>query len=118
MIRSLLFTPSEEIQIISTDQIQSVLDLDQGFLWVDIDFESLESSKPFLKDVFKFHPLSIDDALQETHMPKVDMWDDYLYIVLRTVKQEQQEKYEISTPELDIFLGPNYLVTYHEYPIK
>ena len=118
MIRSLLFTPSGEIKTISDEQIQSVLEQDHGFLWVDIDFESLESSKLFLKDVFKFHPLSIDDALQETHMPKVDIWDDYLYMVLRTVIQEQQDKFEISTPELDIFLGPNYLVTFHEFSIK
>ena len=79
--------------------------------------KSAETYRPFLRDVFKFHPLSIDDALQETHVPKVDEWDTYLYMVLRTVKTEPQDTFEIRTPELDIFLGPNYLVTYHEEPI-
>ena len=117
MIRTILFTPSEQIQNISTDQIEAELMKDDGFLWVDIASESAETYRPFLRDVFKFHPLSIDDAIQETHVPKVDEWDTYLYLVLRTVKTEHQDTFEIRTPELDIFLGSNYLVTYHEEPI-
>jgi magnesium transporter len=117
MIRTVLFTPSEQIQNIAADQIEAELMNDDGFLWVDIASESAETYRPFLRDVFKFHPLSIDDALQETHVPKVDEWDTYLYMVLRTVKTEPQDFFEISTPELDIFLGPNYLVTYHEEAI-
>jgi magnesium transporter len=117
MIRTILLTPSEQIQNIATDQIETELMKDDGFLWVDIASESGETYRPFLRDVFKFHPLSIDDALQETHVPKVDEWDTYLYMVLRTVKMEPQDTFEIRTPEVDIFLGHNYLVTYHEEPI-
>lgn len=86
--------------------------------WIDIydrdsDFAQVEK---FLTETFKFHPLAIDDALQETHNPKLDDWDDYLYIVLHAVEFDNHN-YEIQTLELDIFLGPNYLVTYHTAPI-
>ena len=37
----------------------------------------------WLRDVFHFHPLAVEDALQETHVPKVDDWGAYLYIVFR-----------------------------------
>jgi magnesium transporter len=117
MIRSILFTTANELQHIPTDQIETVLGKEEGFIWVDISSETEEACKPLLRDVFKFHPLSIDDALQETHVPKVDQWETYLYMALRTVKTDPNDTLEIHTPELDIFLGATYLITYHEEPI-
>ncbi len=117
MIRSILFTEEGQIQNIASDQIEAVLSREDGFLWVDVVSESAETIKPLFQDIFKFHPLSIDDALLETHVPKVDEWDTYLYLVFRTVKTDHQDISEIRTPELDIFLGSNYLVTYHEDPL-
>ncbi len=117
MIRSILFTTANELQHIPTDQIETVLGKEEGFLWVDISSETEEACKPLLRDVFNFHPLSIDDALQETHVPKVDQWETYLYMALRTVKADPNDSLEIHTPELDIFLGATYLITYHEEPI-
>ncbi len=117
MIRSILLTQSGDIQNIAIDQIEATLNREGGFLWVDMVSESVEACKPLLNDVFKFHPLSIDDALMEIHVPKVDEWDTYLYMVLRSAIVETQDGYGIRTPELDIFLGSNYLVTYHEDPL-
>lgn len=117
MIRSILFTESGQLQQIPPEHLETVLREEKGFLWVDMVAESAELCKPLLRDVFKFHPLSIDDALQETHVPKIDEWDTYLYITLRTMKTENHDTFSIDTPELDIFLGTNYLVTYHEEPI-
>ena len=118
MIRSLWFSSSGEIIEIETEQIEDIIARNNGYIWVDVDVESVESIKPLLQEVFKFHPLAIDDALQETHVPKVDSWGQYLYLVLRSVKVEENDNFEISTPELDIFLGPNYLVTYRETPLS
>ena len=41
----------------------------QGLLWVDFVSEPPETCLPILQD-FNFHPLAIDDALQETHSPQ------------------------------------------------
>jgi magnesium transporter len=118
MIRTILFSLSGQIQTITPDQIAADLKKEDKFLWLDMGADSEEIGKPLLQEVFGFHPLAIDDAFQETHVPKVDDWDSYLYMVLRTVVQENQESFAINTPELDIFLGHNYLVTYHEEPIS
>ena len=117
MIRSIFIPQLGQIQNIATDQIATALSREDGFLWVDMVSEAAETSKSILNNVFQFHPLSIDDALLEKHVPKVDEWDTYLYIVLRTVKMDHQDIAEICTPELDIFLGANYVVTYHEEPL-
>jgi magnesium transporter len=99
------------------DQLASVLPLAGGLLWVDLLDEPLESCRRLLLETFGFHPLAVDDALEEQHVPRVDDWGNYLYLVLHTVLLAQQETTEIDTLELDIFLGHNYLVTYHTQPI-
>lgn len=117
MIRSFLFTQSGQVQPIEIEQIEAVLGREDNFIWLDLVSEPVETCRPILRDVFKFHPLSIDDALLETHVPKVDEVDIYLYLVLRAVKTERRKIYKIDTPELDIFLGSNYLVTYQSEPL-
>ncbi|HUN10603.1 MAG: magnesium/cobalt transporter CorA [Candidatus Competibacter sp.] len=69
-----------------------------------------------LREVFAFDPLAVDDALSETHVPKVDDWARYLYIVLHAVVFKSDIA-QIDTRELDVFLGHNLLVTYHFEPI-
>lgn len=113
MIRAILYTQTGKVQPITLDQIAAVLRKKQDFLWLDFVFEPIETCKPILQDIFNFHPLAIDDALHETHVPKIDDWDTYLYLVLRTVRFASHDSLEIITPELDIFLGPNYIVTYN-----
>ena len=69
-----------------------------------------------LRDVFHFHPLAIEDALKETHVPKVDDWGDYLYLVFHSIDFDPETD-DLRLHELDIFLGRNYLVTYHNEPL-
>jgi magnesium transporter len=87
----------------------------RGTVWVDIeDIESAcnENVEAMLRDVFHFHPLAIEDALKDTHVPKIDDWDQYLYIVVDTIDFDPRTD-ELRLHELDLFLGRNYLVTYH-----
>jgi magnesium transporter len=63
--------------------------------------------------------LAIDDALQETHVPKLDDWGNYLYIVLNYMNvSAHKNHWKTEVDELDIFLGQNYIVTHHDFPIK
>jgi magnesium transporter len=82
-------------------------------VWLDIASEPAAVSEPILRDHFKFHHLAIDDALRESHVPKVDDWGSYIYLVLHAVLFEEQGNEPICTLEFDAFLGANYLVTHH-----
>ncbi len=87
-------------------------------LWVDFSGETPETCQPILES-FGFHPLAIDDALQETHSPKIDDWGSYIYLVLNYMHLNGADKnhWETEIDELDIFLGPNYVVTHHDLPV-
>jgi magnesium transporter len=118
MIRSLYFEPGNSIRKdIHPEEFPRLIRNRRGMLWVDFVEESPEACLPILQS-FGFHPLAIDDALQETHAPKLDDWDDYLYIVFNYMSTAPNgDEWDMQLDELDIFLGQNFIVTHHDYPI-
>jgi len=101
---------------LSQEKYAQALEDSEGLLWVDFQGESPEASEPVLLDIFHFHPLAIEDAIYQTHVPKVDDWESYLYIALHAIAYEAQAG-ELEMIELDVFMGANYLVTHHDLPI-
>jgi magnesium transporter len=99
------------------DAIRAALDDTGGLLWIDLAAEPDENCRALFRDPFDFHPLAIADALEETHVPKVDDWGRYLTVTLHAVKFDPGGEEPVDTLELDVFLGPNYVVTYHRQPI-
>ncbi len=88
-----------------------------GLLWVDFEGPTGEFEEGILQNVFHFHPLAVEDALKGSHVPKVDDWDEYIYVALQAVRFERSDGSELVTQELDVFLGKNFLVTYHDQVI-
>ena len=115
MIRSLYYKPGQPIRTnIPPTEFPRLIRDRKGTLWVDFIGEPEELAEPILRG-FGFHPLAIDDALQETHTPKVDDWGDYIYLVLSILNYKQENgMFEAEIDELDVFLGHNYVVTFHD----
>ena len=118
MIRSLCFIPNQEPRSdIPVKEYAALLRRSKNLLWIDFDGEPDESAEPILTGIFRFHPLAVDDALEETHTPKVDDWGEYIYLVLNTMVFNPADSLSLDTKELDVFLGKNYVVTHHDEPI-
>ncbi|MCA9969600.1 MAG: magnesium/cobalt transporter CorA [Anaerolineales bacterium] len=97
----------------SIADIGALLERQSGFLWLDLTGGDIENGyESLLTQVFGFHPLAVDDALNEIHVPKLDDWGSYLYLVFQDVAYDQNERV-LALPELDVFLGEQYLLTYH-----
>ena len=118
MIRTLQLTHDNQLRTnLSIDDLFKAAQQADGLLWVDMDGESLESCETVLSNAFGFHPLAVDDALRQTHISKVDDWEDYIYLVFHSIQYQSSADEPIQTHELDIFLGKSYLVTYHLEPV-
>jgi magnesium transporter len=66
----------------------------------------------FLAHNFNFHPLDLDDVLSRIQRPKIDEYEDYLFMVLHFPVFDKENR--ITRPsEMDIFIGENYVVTVH-----
>lgn len=98
-------------------EIRKEFDHPDAIIWVDLNSESISESRRILSEEFKFHPLSVDDALVETHIPKIDDWGDYLYLALAAIHVGRPLEDIDKSIELDVFLGSNYIVTYHSESI-
>jgi magnesium transporter len=115
MIRTLYYAKNGRVQTdVKVEQFADLLTNPQGLLWVDFEAEPTEVCEPILRDPFKFHPLAIDDALRESHVPKIDDWEQYLYIALHAITFEDRPEIRVGSHEFDIFLGKNFLVSHHE----
>ena len=118
MINSLCFDIKQNktaVNLAPSEWKDIIADQDQ-MLWVDLTGPASDEFKEILEEIFHFHTLAVEDALIETHVPRVDDWKNFIYIVLRCVDSKSDKVLEIETPELDVFIGRNYLVTYHEMP--
>jgi magnesium transporter len=95
------------------------------FLWVDFEDPTPEEVQSILAGVFHFHPLSIEDCVTVSPSPKVeeytpkegDLFTPYLFMVIHAVDYSRQDG-KFATSELDFFLGKNFLVTYHQKPLR
>lgn len=119
MIRFLVRHADGTVQHGRADEtLSSLLTNPEKTIWIDIAFvpEQREQVEAFLKKHFNFHPLALEDALQQSHLARVDDWHDYVYLVLDALDLEINRTLELQ--ELDFFLGRNYLVTLHEVPIR
>jgi len=127
MIRSLVFTTQGRLHSSNIEMflMPTLLADTNLFLWVDLEDPTAEESKYILEDVFHFHPLSVEDCIMVSASPKVEEYqpreDDrfvpYLFMVIHAVDYDRKDGV-FATKELNFFLGKNFLVTYHEGPIR
>lgn len=85
-------------------------------LWVDLATPTAAEIRLILETLFAFHPLAIEDCVTDSPFPKLEEYDDCLYLVMHAVDYSRADKF--TTTELDLFLGRNFLVTFHRLPLK
>jgi magnesium transporter len=127
MIRSFVFTTQGRLHSkdIETFLMPTLLADTNLFLWVDLEKPLAEETKFVLEDVFHFHPLSIEDCVTVSPSPKIeeyvpkeeDRFAPYLFIVIHAVDYSRKDGV-FATSELNFFLGKNFLVTYHDVPLR
>ena len=116
MIRSFYLTESGEIRLDLTRKEMGDAIHSHGLLWVDF-FRPTREEHSILSEVFKFHPLAIEDCERSLFRPKVDSFEDHLFLILHGPDLATR-RHDLRTLEMKAFLGRNYLVTYHRVPLR
>jgi len=97
-----------------TPQVETVQG--PGLRWVNIERPTpIEAA--WLEQQFDFHALDLEDVLSRNQRPKIDEYDDYLFIVLHFPVFDRQVG-RLNAGELDIFVGPDFLVTIPNTPLQ
>jgi magnesium transporter len=92
------------------DDLPDLLKGGSGLVWVDIPRVDPEAAE-VLAEVFRFHPLAIQDCENRNHVPKVHVYPDHVFLALHS--PELGKGGHVHHLELDQFVGPGYLVTVH-----
>lgn len=116
MIRSFVFKNGKLVsRDVGPDLLRLFLYDEDVQMWVDLTEPTPEESKQILETVFSFHPLALEDCLTVSERPKVDEYENCIFLVLHAV---DYSAHEFQTNELNLFIGRNFLVTYHAAPVR
>jgi magnesium transporter len=80
-----------------------------GLRWVHVE-RPRQIDRAWLEEHFDFHPLDYEDVFSRNQRPKIDSYDDYLFIVLHFPRYDKQIQ-RLNAAELDVFVGPDFLIT-------
>ncbi|MFJ4618633.1 magnesium/cobalt transporter CorA [Streptomyces sp. NPDC088812] len=80
-----------------------------GFVWIGLH-EPTEKEFDHVTREFALHPLAVEDALKAHQRPKLEVYDDSLFLVLKPVVYEPRSD-TVSSGEVMVFLGDSFVVT-------
>jgi magnesium transporter len=103
--------PQPEPQAPDIEQIDS-----SGLRWVNIERPGAPE-RAWIEEHFDFHALDLEDVLSRNQRPKIDVYDDYLFIVLHFPIFDPAAG-RLGAGELDLFVGPGYMVTIPNQPLQ
>jgi magnesium transporter len=87
-----------------------------GLRWINIE-RPRSVDQAWLEERYDFHPLDYEDVYSRNQRPKVDEYDDYLFIVLHFPRYDKQVG-RLNAAEVDLFVGPDYLITIPNEPLQ
>ncbi|WP_042200883.1 magnesium/cobalt transporter CorA [Paenibacillus camerounensis] len=105
MIRTLAVTHQGEV--LTGLPLQSMAIADYAWIWADFNAPTAEETR-LLDSYFHFHPLAIEDCMHTLQRPKLDYYEDVQFFVLHALNEQTLE-----AEEIDLFLSPGFLVSYH-----
>ena len=87
---------------------------DGGTLWVDLDVSD-PTQAALLTDLFRFHPLAVEDARNPSSRVKAEEYPGFLLVIARVVSfcEETPDPYDLETANLTLFLTESAVVTTH-----
>lgn len=82
----------------------------QDLIWIDIN-EPTSEDVEYLRNNFRLHPLTLKTIIPAIHHPDIEIFRNYIFIILHHSDSGEKENMEIQ--ELDIIAGKNYFITSH-----
>ncbi|MGZ4468311.1 MAG: magnesium and cobalt transport protein CorA [Nocardioidaceae bacterium] len=96
----------------SKDDLQAMRDAateDADFVWVGLH-RPAEGEIARVADILGLHPLAVEDALKAHQRPKLERYDDALFLVLKTLWYVDEDD-AVETGEISLFVGPHFVIS-------
>jgi magnesium transporter len=109
--------PAELVVDAPLSRLPELLDEQGTFVWVSLSSPRTTEDEAILRDVFRFHPLAIEDCFETRTHPKVEEFEGYLYVLTHGMSAASTAE-NVDAVELDAFVGARFLVTHHSQPSR
>jgi magnesium transporter len=96
------------------EQISDFLAQDDAVVWMDVT-EPTQTEFDLIAEEFALNPLAVEDAVNAGQRPKLDHYDDHVFISLYDVELDRGTG-ELDSVELSVFASPRYLITVRKNP--
>ena len=93
--------------------LRTILD-NPGLLWLDLD-DPMSHVLDDLAVRYRFHELAVEDCRHRVQLAKIDYYDGYSFILINSTHYTEKPC-EVRVREIDVFLGPDYIITVHDGP--
>ncbi|KAB7707890.1 magnesium/cobalt transporter CorA [Bacillus aerolatus] len=111
MIKTCVLTTNGEL--VFDIQLEEIKEKDIVWRWVDF-FDPNEEEAWQLKHFFNFHPLAVEDCLDnQSGRPKLDFYENYAFFLIHALDQDRLEG-----KEAGVFINSEMIVTVHKQPIQ
>ena len=104
----------DRLEEISREAATDLLSRRDANLWLHFDTPT-EEELDFLKEKFAIHHLTIEDIVNQNQRPKIEPFENYVYLAIHPLRREA--KWEIEPSELDLLLGRGWIVSVHYGPL-
>jgi magnesium transporter len=105
---------------VGLEDLSYILHDPEALVWCDVASIEGGQSGPYgrlLREVFGFDELTIEDCFTRSHLPKVDIYDEYLFMALFSFHLSEKRR-RVETVEVDMYIGNNYVVCVHARPLR
>ncbi len=105
---------------VSLDELPGYLADKEALVWCDIYNTEGGQQGPYgrlLAETFEFDELTVEDCFTRSHLPKVDVYEHYIFLALFTFHLSEKRQ-RVETVEVDMYLGENYVVCVHPRPLR
>jgi magnesium transporter len=92
-----------------SDELALLRSADHGFIWIGLK-DPTDVEFALVNDELKLHPLAVEDAVKGNQRPKLDVYDDTIFVSLKTLRYIDATS-DVETGEVMIFVGDRFVVT-------
>src|SRR6476620_9265792 len=102
------------LENVSQDAVAELLARADTNLWFHFDAPTNEELR-FLQEDLKIHHLTIEDVVNQNQRPKIESFEDYVYMAIHPLMHSK--KWQTDPSELDLLLGSHWIVSVHYGPL-
>ena len=92
-----------------SDELDLLRKGEDGFIWIGLK-DPTPAEFALVNEELKLHPLAVEDAVKGNQRPKLDVYDDTIFVVLKTLRYIEETS-DVETGEVMIFVGDRFVVT-------